>query len=57
MTLQFRSVKLFEIVFNITIGSNPSELYGRATWKIEKFSQINTREIRSNVFEVGDYKW
>ncbi|XP_076934987.1 TNF receptor-associated factor homolog 1a-like isoform X2 [Bidens hawaiensis] len=35
----------------------PSDLYGRHTWKIDKFSQINKRELRSNAFEVGGYKW
>ncbi|XP_027363885.1 TNF receptor-associated factor homolog 1a-like [Abrus precatorius] len=35
----------------------PSELYGKYTWKIEKFSQITKRELRSSAFEVGDYKW
>ncbi|KAG7991862.1 hypothetical protein I3843_02G100000 [Carya illinoinensis] len=38
-------------------GPKPSELYGKYTWKIEKFSQINKRELRSNQFEVGGYKW
>ncbi|CAI0559208.1 unnamed protein product [Linum tenue] len=38
-------------------GLKPSQLYGKYTWKIEKFSQINKRELRSNVFEVGGYKW
>eukprot|EP00850_Spirogloea_muscicola_P015436 SM000118S25579 [mRNA] locus=s118:80233:87490:+ [translate_table: standard] len=38
-------------------GPKPSELYGKFTWKIEKFSEINKRELRSNVFEVGGYKW
>ncbi|XP_074334396.1 TNF receptor-associated factor homolog 1a-like isoform X1 [Apium graveolens] len=33
-------------------GQKPSELYGRYTWKIDKFSQINKRELRSNAFEV-----
>ncbi|MBA0733426.1 hypothetical protein Gogos_017447 [Gossypium gossypioides] len=33
------------------------ELYGKYTWKIEKFSQINKRELRSNAFEIGGYKW
>ncbi|XP_044498679.1 TNF receptor-associated factor homolog 1b-like [Mangifera indica] len=35
----------------------PSELYGRYTWKIENFSQISKRELRSSAFEVGGYKW
>ncbi|KEH42694.1 meprin and TRAF (MATH)-like domain protein [Medicago truncatula] len=35
----------------------PSELYGKYTWKIEKFNQITKRELRSNAFEVGGYKW
>ncbi|MFS7925952.1 putative MATH/TRAF domain-containing protein [Helianthus anomalus] len=35
----------------------PSDLYGKYTWKIDKFSQINKRELRSNAFEVGGYKW
>ncbi|KAK7243046.1 hypothetical protein RIF29_37830 [Crotalaria pallida] len=38
-------------------GPKPVELYGKYTWKIEKFSQINKRELRSNAFEVGGYKW
>ncbi|KAJ6321633.1 hypothetical protein OIU77_011663 [Salix suchowensis] len=38
-------------------GPKPSELYGKYTWKIEKFSQINKRELRSDAFEVGGYKW
>nr|XP_009389027.1 PREDICTED: MATH domain-containing protein At5g43560 isoform X1 [Musa acuminata subsp. malaccensis]XP_018677979.1 PREDICTED: MATH domain-containing protein At5g43560 isoform X1 [Musa acuminata subsp. malaccensis] len=37
--------------------SKTFELYGRFTWKIEKFSTINKRELRSNAFEVGGYKW
>ncbi|XP_044486276.1 TNF receptor-associated factor homolog 1b-like [Mangifera indica] len=35
----------------------PSDLYGKYTWKIENFSQISKRELRSSVFEVGGYKW
>ncbi|KAK7393661.1 hypothetical protein VNO78_22222 [Psophocarpus tetragonolobus] len=38
-------------------GPKPSQLYGRYTWKIEKFSQITKRELRSSAFEVGSYKW
>ncbi|KAL2601205.1 hypothetical protein AAZX31_10G178400 [Glycine max] len=38
-------------------GPKPSALYGRYTWKIEKFSQITKRELRSSAFEVGGYKW
>uniref|UniRef100_A0A7C9E856 MATH domain-containing protein n=1 Tax=Opuntia streptacantha TaxID=393608 RepID=A0A7C9E856_OPUST len=38
-------------------GPKPSELYGKYTWRIEKFSQINKRELRSSAFEVGGYKW
>ncbi|KAI8561046.1 hypothetical protein RHMOL_Rhmol04G0305700 [Rhododendron molle] len=38
-------------------GPKPCELYGKYTWKIDKFSQINKRELRSNAFEVGGYKW
>ncbi|TKY53687.1 MATH domain-containing protein [Spatholobus suberectus] len=38
-------------------GPNPSELYGKYTWKIENFSQITVRELRSSAFEVGSYKW
>ncbi|XP_022980829.1 TNF receptor-associated factor homolog 1a-like isoform X1 [Cucurbita maxima] len=39
------------------LGPKPSELYGKHTWKIDKFSQLNKRELRSNAFEVGGYKW
>ncbi|XP_057488706.1 LOW QUALITY PROTEIN: TNF receptor-associated factor homolog 1b-like [Actinidia eriantha] len=38
-------------------GPKPSELYGNYTWKVDKFSQLNKRELRSNAFEVGGYKW
>uniref|UniRef100_A0A2P2MJ11 MATH domain-containing protein n=1 Tax=Rhizophora mucronata TaxID=61149 RepID=A0A2P2MJ11_RHIMU len=38
-------------------GPKPSDLYGKYTWKIENFSQNNKRELRSNAFEVGGYKW
>ncbi|KAF8388196.1 hypothetical protein HHK36_026862 [Tetracentron sinense] len=38
-------------------GAKPSELFGKFTWKIENFSQISKRELRSNAFEVGGYKW
>ncbi|GLI59106.1 hypothetical protein VaNZ11_000937 [Volvox africanus] len=38
-------------------GPKPHELYGKFTWKIENFSEISKRELRSNVFDVGNYKW
>ncbi|XP_024007791.1 TNF receptor-associated factor homolog 1b isoform X2 [Eutrema salsugineum] len=38
-------------------GLKPSELFGKHTWKIDKFSEINKRELRSSVFEAGGYKW
>ncbi len=38
-------------------GPKPHELYGKFTWKIENFSEISRRELRSNVFDVGNYKW
>lgn len=38
-------------------GAKPSQLYGRYTWKIEKFSQTGKKELKSDVFEVGSYKW
>ncbi|KAK1272534.1 Serine/threonine-protein kinase CTR1 [Acorus gramineus] len=37
--------------------SLPTDLYGKFTWKIENFSTITKRELRSNAFEVGGYKW
>ena len=39
------------------IGPRPSELYGKFTWRIDNFSQINKRELRSNSFDVGGFKW
>lgn len=38
-------------------GPQPHELYGKFTWKIENFSEISKRELRSHVFDVGSYKW
>nr|GEV63503.1 MATH domain-containing protein At5g43560-like isoform X1 [Tanacetum cinerariifolium] len=34
-----------------------SDLYGNYTWPINKFSKIDDRELRSNVFKVGGYSW
>jgi hypothetical protein len=39
------------------VGPRPNELFGKFTWKIENFSEISKRELRSNVFDVGNYKW
>ncbi|KAM7485228.1 hypothetical protein LguiA_001237 [Lonicera macranthoides] len=38
-------------------GPKPAGLFGKHTWKIDNFSQINKRELRSNLFEIGGYKW
>lgn len=38
-------------------GPKPSDLYVKHTWKIEKFSQISKRELKSDAFEIGGYKW
>ncbi|KAF5186755.1 Math domain-containing protein, partial [Thalictrum thalictroides] len=41
-------------------GPRPSDLFGKHTWKIEKFSEISKttkKEIKSEVFVVGGYKW
>ncbi|CAH2046690.1 unnamed protein product [Thlaspi arvense] len=38
-------------------GLKPSELFRKHTWKIEKFSEINKRELRGDNFDVGGYKW
>ncbi|KAK9820473.1 hypothetical protein WJX72_010699 [[Myrmecia] bisecta] len=38
-------------------GPKPADLYGKFTWKIENFSEISKRELRSTIFEVGSYKW
>ncbi|ONK59662.1 uncharacterized protein A4U43_C08F8990, partial [Asparagus officinalis] len=38
-------------------GPKPADLFGKFTWNIEHFSQISKRELRSNVFEIGGYKW
>lgn len=48
---------LFSYPLLLSSGPKPSELYGKYTWKIDKFSQINKRELRSNAFDVGGYKW
>ncbi|KAL0889090.1 hypothetical protein Bca101_013073 [Brassica carinata] len=38
-------------------GSKHAELYGKHTWKIENYSENYKRELRSDVFEAGGYKW
>ena len=46
------------------MGAGPptSELYGKFTWVLDKFSGAaadgsGKRELRSSVFEVGNFKW
>jgi len=41
----------------VTAGKKPQELFGKFTWKIDNFSEISKRELRSNQFDVGEYKW
>lgn len=43
--------------WDIDDGSKHSELYGKHTWKIEKYSEISKPELRSDVFDAGGYKW
>ena len=38
-------------------GPKPDDLYGKFTWRIEGFSEVSKRELRSAVFEVGGYRW
>ncbi|AQK94675.1 TRAF-like superfamily protein [Zea mays] len=38
-------------------GPKPSELFGRYTWRIENFSKEKKREMKSEPFEAGGYKW
>lgn len=52
------SCVLLGVLFHfVSIGSKHAELYGKYTWKIEKYSENNRRELRSDVFDVGGYKW
>ncbi|KAK3138322.1 hypothetical protein QOZ80_5AG0367340 [Eleusine coracana subsp. coracana] len=38
-------------------GPRPSDLFGRYTWRIENFSKEKKREMKSEPFEAGGYKW
>ncbi|AQK87122.1 TNF receptor-associated factor homolog 1a isoform X2 [Zea mays] len=38
-------------------GPKPSELFGHHTWRIENFSKEKKREMKSEPFEAGGYKW
>jgi len=38
-------------------GPKPSELFGRYTWRIENFSKEKKREMKSEPFEAGGFKW
>ncbi|KAL8263571.1 hypothetical protein R6Q59_021701 [Mikania micrantha] len=38
-------------------GVEPSNLYGKYSWMISTFSQIDKQELRSNAFEIGGYEW
>jgi hypothetical protein len=37
-------------------GPRPSDLFGQYTWRIENFSK-EEREMKSEPFEAGGYKW
>ncbi|KAL3634512.1 hypothetical protein CASFOL_021566 [Castilleja foliolosa] len=39
------------------VGTKPSDLYGNFTWKVDNFSKLYRREVRSNPFDIGGYKW
>ncbi|XP_062231819.1 TNF receptor-associated factor homolog 1a-like [Phragmites australis] len=38
-------------------GPKPLDLFGRYTWRIENFSKEKKREMKSEPFEAGGYKW
>ncbi|KAG2618273.1 TNF receptor-associated factor homolog 1a-like isoform X1 [Panicum virgatum] len=38
-------------------GPKPSGLFGHYTWRIENFSKEKKREMKSEPFEAGGYKW
>jgi hypothetical protein len=35
----------------------PSALYGKFTWRIDKFAEASKRELRSETFSVGGTRW
>ncbi|OEL23637.1 MATH domain-containing protein [Dichanthelium oligosanthes] len=38
-------------------GPRPLDLFGQHTWRIENFSKEKKREMKSEPFEAGGYKW
>uniref|UniRef100_A0ACD5VSM8 Uncharacterized protein n=1 Tax=Avena sativa TaxID=4498 RepID=A0ACD5VSM8_AVESA len=38
-------------------GPGPQSLFGRHTWRIENFSKEKKREMKSEPFEAGGFKW
>ncbi|XP_047072879.1 TNF receptor-associated factor homolog 1a-like [Lolium rigidum] len=38
-------------------GPGPSSLFGRHTWRIANFSKEKKREMKSEPFEAGGFKW
>ncbi|KAM3332910.1 hypothetical protein ACQJBY_028180 [Aegilops geniculata] len=38
-------------------GPCPSNLFGRHTWRIQNFSKEKKREMKSEPFEAGGFKW
>jgi len=38
-------------------GTRPLDLFGQYTWRIENFSKEKKREMKSEPFEAGGYKW
>ncbi|CAL4954275.1 unnamed protein product [Urochloa decumbens] len=38
-------------------GPRPLDLFGRHIWRIENFSKEKKREMKSEPFEAGGYKW
>ena len=45
-------------IADVGAGPQTCELYGKFTWEVDKFGETGgKRELRSNVFEVGTFKW
>ncbi|KAI3741735.1 hypothetical protein L1987_59409 [Smallanthus sonchifolius] len=50
--VQMTSLGKLNFLNPLMFKKNPSELYGKHTWKIDKFALLKKRELRTNAFEV-----
>ena len=46
-----------DVTVNNDFARGSEQLFGKYTWKLEEFSDVSKRELRSPTFDIGSFKW